>query len=156
MVLAAHVPAATATGSLYFTHLQPGDVLAAFVCLALSNRARGSGGRVGGVSVLYLDEVEHGDYGRKGAERRANEWWNRRAVLMKVYTLGPKAFKRRFKLNRPKFDDLVEKIKPFAKVDNRGKGMAGKSSGSFVPATLQLAATFRWFACAHYAYQEDN
>jgi len=88
--------------------------------------------------------------------RRANEWRNERTALMKLYTLGPKAFKRRFKFNRPQFDDLVEKIKPLVEVDNRGKEMAERSSGSFVPTTLQLAATPRWLAGAHYAFQEDN
>jgi hypothetical protein len=39
---------------------------------------------------------------------------------MKLYTLGPKAFKRRSKLNQPVFDDLVEKIKPVVEVGKRG------------------------------------
>ena len=42
---------------------------------------------------------------------------------MKLYTRRPKAFKRRFKLNLPKFDDLVEKIKPIVEMNNRGKEM---------------------------------
>ena len=75
---------------------------------------------------------------------------------MKLYTLAPKEFKRRFKLNRPLFDDLVEKIKPIVEVGKRGKEMAKRSSGSFVPAALQLAATLRWLAGAHHACQEDN
>jgi hypothetical protein len=75
---------------------------------------------------------------------------------MKLYTLGPKPFKRRFKMNRPQFDDLVEKIKPIVEVNDRGKDMARRSSGSFVPAALQLAATLRWLAGAHHACQEDN
>ncbi len=41
-------------------------------------------------------------------------------------------------------------------VNARGKAMAERSSGSFVPATLQLAATLRWLASAHFACQEDN
>ena len=76
--------------------------------------------------------------------------------MMKLYTLRPKAFKRRFKLNRPQFDELVEKIKPMVEVDARGKDMAERSSGSFVPSSLQLATTLRWLACAHFACQEDN
>ena len=66
---------------------------------------------------------------------------------MKLYTLGPKEFKRRFKLNRPQFDDLVEKIKPMVEVDDRGKDLAERYSGSFVPVALQSAATLRWLAC---------
>ncbi len=51
---------------------------------------------------------------------------DRRAKLMKLYALGPKAFKRRFKFNRPQLYDLVEKIKPTVPVNNRGKEMARK------------------------------
>ncbi len=60
MVLVAQVLAAAAAVAfnvLYFTHLKFGDVLAAFLCLALAHRARGEGGQVGGVVVLGLDEV---------------------------------------------------------------------------------------------------
>jgi hypothetical protein len=143
---------------LFFSKLESGDVLAAFLCLALAHRARLTGGRVPNDSpgILGLDEVEHGNTGRQGVQRRANEWRDRRAALMKLYTLGPKAFQRRFKLNRPQFDDLVEKIKPIVEVGKRGKEMAKRSSGSFVPAALQLAATLRWLAGAHHACQEDN
>ena len=77
MVSVAQVPAASTAVTLtllYFPHLQSGDVLAAFVCLALAHRARGSGDRAGGVGVMGLDEVEYGNSGRNGAERRANEW----------------------------------------------------------------------------------
>ena len=75
---------------------------------------------------------------------------------MKLYTLGPKAFKRRFKMTRPLFDDLVDRIKPIVEVDDRGKEMAERSSGSCVPAALQLAATLRWLAGANHLCQEDN
>ena len=156
-----HVPA-TATAAaftlLYFAKLQSGEVLAAFLCLALAHRARLSSGRVrnSGLGVLGFEEVEHGLTGRQVAERRANEWRDRRAALMKLYTLGPKAFKRRFKMNRPQFDDLVYKIKPIVEVNKRGKEMAKRSSGSFVPDALQLAATLRWLAGAHHSCQEDN
>jgi hypothetical protein len=75
---------------------------------------------------------------------------------MKLYNLEPKAFKMRFKLNRPHFDDLVEKTNHVVKVNKRGKEMAKRSSESFVPSALQLAPTWRWLASAHYACQEDN
>jgi len=76
---------------------------------------------------------------------------------MKLYTLGPKTFKRRFKLNRPQLDDLVDTIKPIVEGNKRGKDeMAKRSSGSFVPTTLQHAATLRWLVGAHHACQEDN
>ena len=73
---------------LYFTHLECGDVLAAFLCLALAHRARGEGREIVGVGVLGLDEVEHGNYGRKGAERRANEWRDRRVFLALLLSLN--------------------------------------------------------------------
>ncbi len=75
---------------------------------------------------------------------------------MKLYNLELKAFKMRFKLNRPQFDDLVEKTNHVVKVNKRGKEMAKRSSGSFVPVALQFASTLRWLASAHYACQEDN
>jgi hypothetical protein len=46
-------------------------------------------------------------------------------------------------LNRPQFDDLVEKIKPMIEVGDRGKDMAERSSGFFFPAALQLTTTLR-------------
>ena len=72
MVSAAQVPAAAAAAACRRI------VLVAFLCLALAHRAREEGRQVGGVGVLGLDEVEHGNYGRKGVERRANEWRDRR------------------------------------------------------------------------------
>ncbi len=100
------VPATTATTTLtllYFTKLESDDVLAAFLCLALAHRSRLNGGRApnDNPGILGFDEVEHGNNERRDVERRANEWRNRRVALMKLYTLGPKAFQRRFKLNRP-------------------------------------------------------
>ncbi len=106
--------------------------------------------------VLGFDEVDHGLTGRCGAERRVNEWRDKRSAFVKLYTLGPKAFKRRFKMNRPEFDELVEKIKPLVEVNKRGKLLAKRSSGCFVPAALQLAGTLGWLAGAHHACQEDN
>jgi hypothetical protein len=89
-------------------------------------------------------------------ERRADEWRDRRTALLNLYTLEPKAFKRRFKMNRPQFDDIVEKSKALGEVDDFGKEMAERSSGYFVPAALQLAATLRYLASGHHLCQEDN
>ena len=83
---------------------------------------------------MGVDEVEHVNTGLTGAERRANEWRDRRAAWIRLYTLGPKAFKRGFKLNRVEFDDIVEEIKPLVEVNDFGKDVADRSSGSFVPA----------------------
>ena len=59
-------------------------------------------------------------------------------------------------MNRPMFDELVDKIKVLVEVDDRGKKMEERSSGSFAHATLQLAATLRWLAGANHMCQEDN
>ena len=60
---------------IYFPHLEFGDVLAAFLCLVLAHRARGTGGRVGGFGVLGFEEVEHGNPDGKVARggRRIDE-----------------------------------------------------------------------------------
>ena len=87
----AQVPAAAASVAftiLYFTHLKSGDVLAACLCLALARRARFEGGKIGGGGVLGTNEVEHGNSGRKGAERRANEWRDRRVFLALLLSLN--------------------------------------------------------------------
>ena len=55
--------------------------------------------------------MEYGNTGRTIVERRASEWRDMIAAMMKLYTLGHKVFKRLFKMNRPRFDDLVDKIK---------------------------------------------
>ncbi len=141
MVSATKVPATVAAASstlLYFTKLESSEVLAAFLCLALAHRARLIAGRLhnAGPGILGFDEVGHGNSGRQGAEWRANECRNMIAALMKLYTLGPKAFKRGFKLNRTQFEDLVKKIKPIVEFNNRGKEMAKRSRGSFVMSTL--------------------
>ena len=105
---------------------------------------------------MGIDEVEHGNTERTHDERRASEWRDMRYALLKLYTLGPKPFNRRFKINRVKFDDIVEKIKPLVEVNDHGKKMAERSSALFVPTTLQLAATLRFLACAYHACREDN
>ncbi len=131
MVSFPQVPAATARFILlHFTHMEEGNVLAAVLCLALAHRAKIACGKLQqtSVGVMGVVTVEHGNTGRTIAERRANEWRDRRASLMKLYTLGPKAFKRRFKMTRPLFDDLVDIIKPIVEVDDRGKEMADTSN----------------------------
>jgi hypothetical protein len=59
-------------------------------------------------------------------------------------------------MNRAQFDDIVETIKPLVEVNDHEKKVAGRSSGSFVPTTMQLAATMRYLAGAHHACQADN
>ena len=110
--------------------MEGGNILAAVLCLALAHRAKITCGKLKqpGVGVMGVVTVEHGNTGRTIAERRANEWRDMRSALMKLYTLGPKAFKRRFKITRPLFDDLVDIIKPIVEVDDRGKEMADTSN----------------------------
>ena len=61
-------------------------MLAAFLCLAIAHRAHVTGSRVSNANagVLGFDEVEHGLSGRRGAERWANEWRDRRSALIKM------------------------------------------------------------------------
>ncbi len=89
MVSLTQVPAAAAAAAfklLYLTKLESGEVLAAFLCLAIAHRAHVSGGRVSNANagVLGFDAVEHGLTGRRGVERWANEWRDKRYALMKV------------------------------------------------------------------------
>ncbi len=97
MVSLSQVPETTTTRFilLYCTHLEGGKVLATLLCLALAHRAKKTCGKLRqtGVGVMGVFTVEHGNTGRTIAEKRANEWRDKRAALMKLYTLGPKAFK---------------------------------------------------------------
>ncbi len=100
MVSLAQVSAATTRQILlYFTHLDGGNVVAALLCLALAHRANQCHGGVGD-GVLVVDDVENDNTGLTIEERRANQWRDRRVALLKLYTLGPYAFNRRFKMNR--------------------------------------------------------
>ena len=130
MVSFSQLPAAAAGFIiLYFTHLEGGNVLAALVCLALAHRAKKTCGKLQqtGVGVMGVVTVEHGNTGRIIAERRANEWRDRRAALMKLYTLGPKAFKRRFKMTRP----LFARSRRPDKADRRGGRPRQGDDGAF-------------------------
>jgi hypothetical protein len=54
------------------------------------------------------------------------------------------------------FDDVVDEIKPIVEPGEYGITRARRSSGSHVPAELQLAASLRWLSGASYLCQEDN
>ncbi len=55
--------------------IESGEYLAALLCLALSHRARLTSGRVinCNAGIMSFDDVEHGNTGRQGYERRANK-----------------------------------------------------------------------------------
>ena len=89
-------------------------------------------------------------------DRSWNERRPREAAMKKLFSHNPKAFKRRFKVTKPRFLRLAELIRPFVEPDESGKAMAEVSSGSYIPAELQLAVTLRWLAGANYMCQEDN
>jgi len=99
--------------------------------------------------------VAHGNTG-VGIFGREKNSVRDRASALKVGRLSPKAFKRRFKINKCSFSDLVRQIRPLVEPDEYGRAMAERFSGSHSPAELQLAASLRWLAGANYLCQEDN
>jgi hypothetical protein len=109
-----------------------------------------------GNRVLGLVESSNGNIGQKIYKTNGNTIRDRKRVLEQLQSLGPKAFLWRFKMSRPMFDDIVEKIKPIVEADDFGKEKARLSSGYHVPADVQLADTLRWLSGASYLCQEDN
>ena len=59
-------------------------------------------------------------------------------------------------MSRPMFDDIVVKLRPIIEPGEFGKVQAKRSSGSYVKAELQLAASLRWLAGANHLCQQDN
>ena len=106
--------------------------------------------------ILGEEVVPHGNTGATVLDRAGNGRRPREAAMKKLFGHSPKAFKRRFKVTKPRFMRLAELIRPFVEPDESGKAMAEVSSGSYIPAELQLAVTLRWLAGANYMCQEDN
>ena len=106
--------------------------------------------------VLGLEDSPHGNLGREISDRQANAIKNRERAMVQLQSHGPKAFLRRFKVTRPMFDDLVEKIRSKVEPGAYGKEQARRSSGSYVKAELQLAASLRWLSGANHLCQQDN
>ncbi len=67
--------------------------------------------------------------------------------MMKLYTLGPKAFKRRFNLNRPQFNDFVEKIKHVAGRGERSREGHGGEVEWIVRPRILVADSDAEMAC---------
>ena len=127
-----------------------------FLWLAIANsveKTRLSRARAG---ILGIDDVCHGNVGRYIENKQANTMRDGAHCMRKLLARGPKAFLRRFKIRRPVFDDLEEKIKHIVEPDCRGIEMARRSSETHVVAELMLAACLRWLAGGNYMCQEDN
>jgi hypothetical protein len=82
--------------------------------------------------VLGLQESPHGNLGRELNVRKGNNVRDRLRAMEHLQSHGPKAFLRRFKINRPMFDDIVEKSRPIVEADDVGKEHARRSRGSHV------------------------
>ena len=106
--------------------------------------------------VLGLVESPHANFGQKLFERNGHTVRDRKRMLGQLQVHGPKTFKRRFKMSRTMFGDVVEKIRPIVEPDNFGITRRHRSSGSLVQAELQYAPSLRWIFGASYLCQEDN
>ncbi len=103
-------------------------------CQRNARRLRASG-------VLGIEESPHGNLGREIIGRQANTMNDRKSVMHKIQAHGPKALLRLFRITRPIFDDVVDKIRPIVEVGKFGKEQARRSSSSHVPTLLQLVAS---------------
>ena len=106
--------------------------------------------------ILATAPVEHGNLGVAIMDRTANERRDRERAMRKLCSLRPGAFRRRFKVNRGTFFSLADAIRHVVEPDQVGRVMATRSSGSHIPAELQLAASLRWLAGANHMCQQDN
>ena len=129
-----------------------------FIWLALARNAecQRNARRLRESSVLEIEESPHGNLGREIIGRQANTMNDRKSVMHKIQAHGPKALLRLFKITRPIFDDVVDKIKPIVEVGKFGKEQARRSSSSHVPTLLQLVASLWWLASANHMCQQDN
>ena len=155
-------PSSTAVSAftgLALISILTGNIPVVFVWLALARNVeiiRNTARDRSANRVLGMVDSPHGNCGKKIYKRNGNTVRDRKRVLEQLQGHGPKAFLRRFKMSRPMFDDVVEKIKPIVEPGEYGITRARRSSGSHVPAELQLAASLRWLSGASYLCQEDN
>ncbi len=149
--------AATAFTFLAMVSTSLGNANLVFIWLALARNVecQRNARRMREDVVLGLEESPHGNLGREIIDRQANKVRDRMRAMEHLQGHGPKAFLRRFKISRPMFDDPVELIRTEVEADTFGKEQAIRSSGSHVPAELQLAASLRWLAGAHHLCQQD-
>ena len=150
--------AATAFAFLAIVSTSLANAPLVFIWLALARKSESerNARRMRDVGVLGLQASPHGNLGREIIDRKGNMVRDRSKAMEQLQSHGPKAFLRRFKMTRPMFDEIVEKIRPLVEAGEFGKEQARRSSGSHVPAELQLAASLRWLAGAHHLCQQDN
>eukprot|EP00873_Tetraselmis_striata_P024392 jgi/Tetstr1/444656/TSEL_032504.t1 len=99
----------------------------------------------------------HGNRGLRHVDRKANEkrTQERRDAQRRIRRYGDKRFRRRFKETKQRFFQLVDELAPLIDISDAGKLHAVRSSGSWVPLELRLAATLRWLAGANFQDSED-
>lgn len=81
--------------------------------------------------------------GRQGNIRR-----ERQSVLEELDSISDELFRRRFRLTRPEFFELLDLIR--YDIEPTHPDMAVRSSGSHIPAALKLCATLRYLAGGSY------
>ena len=97
----------------------------------------------------------HGNIGRSITDRKGNVHRDRTEAQQRLHNYSDREFVRRFKVSKQRFWKLVDLLRPHVEPDDLGKQMAEVSSGGFVPAECQLAATLRYLSGACKMDQED-
>ena len=123
-------------------------------CMAVGGSVEKTRASRARASNLGIDDFWHGNVGRKN--KQPNNVRDRKHCLRKLHAHGPKAFLRRFKIRRPLFDKLVEKIGHIVEPNIKGIEIAEFSCETYVLAELLLAASLRWLASGSYMCQKDN
>ena len=83
-------------------------------------------------------------------EREANVHRARAEVVTKIAAMKDITFKRHYRLDRESFMRILNAIEPQITPSAKGMSMAKVSSGSHIPAVIQLAVTLRLLAGGSY------
>ena len=98
-----------------------------------------------------VDARVHGNLGSSIPDRSGNYTRDRIFAEKALLDLSDPEYLKRFKVSKERFwwmvDNLAAKLEPVG----MGQKMAIVSSGSWVPASLQLADTLRWLAGSMFA-----
>ena len=84
-------------------------------------------------------------YNRKGNIRR-----DRVEVLLKIFNLNDATFRRMFRMDQSKFNELLCLIKPRISVNSLGHRLAVNSSGSVISPAIKLCLALRFLAGGSY------
>jgi hypothetical protein len=95
-------------------------------------------------ALPYIESNSEEDCEENDKEKLGNRHRNRQDALEEVGNLSESAFSSMFRMTRPGFQNLLERISPFLPdVDER---MAKLSSGSMITKSTKLYATLRYLA----------